>query len=132
MSREEWKALGAEIAGVDFAQYLMEEYEKELLPFYKVSNDVYVFKVYDQSLSIRRNPPFLSTPPEEYGMLILDGTSTLSQEKDVIQFIKQVLLGDKKAFMEKYEEWSQVRQKYEMMETLMNKALKEIENGEKK
>ena len=65
-------------------------------------------------------------------MLILDGTSTLSQEKDVIQFIKQVLLGDKKAFMEKYEEWSQVRQKYEMMETLMNKALKEIENGEKK
>ena len=33
---------------------------------------------------------------------------------------------------EKYEEWSQVRQKYEMMETLMNKALKEIENGEKK
>lgn len=132
MSPEEWKALGAEIAGVDFAQYVMEEYEKELLPFYKVSNDVYGFKVYDQLLSKRRNPPFLSTPPEEYGMLILDGTSTLSQEKDIIQFIKQVLLGDKKVFMEKYKEWPLVKQKYEMMETLMNKALKEIENGGKK
>lgn len=132
MSREEWKALGAEIAGVDFAQYVMEEYEKELLPFYKVSNDVYGSKVYDQSLSGRRNPPFLSTPPEEYGMLILDETSTLTQEKDIIQFIKQVLLGDKKAFMEKYKEWPLVKQKYEMMETLMNKALEEIKNGGKK
>lgn len=65
-------------------------------------------------------------------MLILDGTSTLSQEKDIIQFIKQVLLGDKKVFMEKYKEWSLVKQKYEMMETLMDKALKEIENGGKK
>lgn len=64
MPPEEWKAFGTEIAGVDFAQYVMGEYEKELLPFYKVSNGVYGFKVYDQSLSNRRNPPFLSLPPK--------------------------------------------------------------------
>lgn len=132
MSREEWKDLGAEIASVDFAQYVMEEYEKELLPFYKVSNDVYGYKIYDRQLSDRGNPPVLSTPTEEYGMLMLDGKNTLSQEEDIIQFIKQALLGDRNAFMEKYKEWPLVKQKFEIMETLMNKALKEIENTEKK
>ena len=132
MSQEEWKDLGTEIASVDFAQYVMEECERELLPFYKVSNDVYGHSVYDRTLLATGNPPVLSTPTEEYGMLMLDGKSTLTQEQDIIQFIKQVLLGDKNAFMEKYKEWPLVKQKYEIMETLMNKALKEIENTEKK
>lgn len=132
MPREEWKALGAEIASVDFAQYVMEEYEKELLPFYKVSNDVYGYKIYDRQLSTTGTPPLLSTPTEEYGMLMLNEKNTLTQEKDIIQFIKQVLLGDRDAFMDKYKEWPLVKQKYEMMETLMNKAVKEIENAAKK
>lgn len=133
MTEDELNRFAAEVRATAMTPYIQANYNKELQPFYSVSEIVsngVTISLYGQTIT-RYGGSVPYKAYKDYGFLNPDPDFLFSsfvytapgRERDMVEYITEVLVGKDEAFKEQYESSALILQKYEVMKQVVAQVL---------